>query len=80
MIRLEDLPDAVIDSHTVVAAASAPPLAFHEGVREAKKQLITQAVAAARGKYTEAARLLGLHPNYLHMLIRNLDMKDSLKK
>jgi hypothetical protein len=37
-------------------------------------------VTAARGKYTEAARLLGVHPNYLHMLIRNLDLKETLKK
>jgi len=27
----------------------------------------------------DAARLLGLHPNYLHRLIRNLEMKDALK-
>jgi len=34
----------------------------------------------AQGNYTEAARLLGLHPNYLHRLIRNLNMKQLLKQ
>ena len=32
------------------------------------------------GNYTEAAKRLGLHPNYLHRLIRNLDLKMELKK
>jgi hypothetical protein len=29
--------------------------------------------------HTDAARLLGLHPNYLHRLIRVLDMKSILE-
>jgi len=41
--------------------------------------LIIDAVAQAKGNYTEAANLLGLHPNYLHRLIRNLDIKGELK-
>ena len=32
-----------------------------------------------QGSYAEAARLLGVHPNYLHRLIRNLELKESLK-
>jgi len=32
------------------------------------------------GKFTEPARLLGVHANYLHRLIRNLDLRLSLKK
>jgi DNA-binding protein Fis len=32
------------------------------------------------GNYTEAARLLGLHPNYLHRLIRNLNLRPTLQK
>ena len=39
-----------------------------------------KAFAAARGSYSAAARLLGLHPNYLHRLIRNLNLKPVLKK
>jgi DNA-binding IclR family transcriptional regulator len=34
----------------------------------------------AEGNYTEAAKLLGLHPNYLHRLIRNLNLKGVLTK
>ena len=32
----------------------------------------------AGGSYTETAQLLGVHPNYLHRLIRNLRIKTTL--
>jgi DNA-binding NtrC family response regulator len=49
-------------------------------IRQAKKDAIVNAFAAARGSYSAAARLLGLHPNYLHRLVRNLNLKTLLKK
>ena len=36
--------------------------------------------AAAYAGRTEAAKLLDVHPNHLHRLIRNLDMKGDLLK
>jgi transcriptional regulator with GAF, ATPase, and Fis domain len=53
--------------------------AFHDALREAKKQLIRNAFEQAQGNYTEAAHMLGLHPNYLHRLIRNLNIKQLLR-
>jgi DNA-binding NtrC family response regulator len=41
--------------------------------------MITDAVKQSKGNYTEAAKLIGVHPNYLHRLIRNLDIKSDLK-
>jgi DNA-binding NtrC family response regulator len=52
---------------------------YHAAVKELKKQLILDAVEQTQGSYTEAARLLGVHPNYLHRLIRNLELKEALK-
>jgi transcriptional regulator with GAF, ATPase, and Fis domain len=51
---------------------------YHAGVRESKKQLIVKAVAQAKGNFTEAAKLLGVHPNYLHRLVRNLKLRVTL--
>jgi transcriptional regulator of acetoin/glycerol metabolism len=48
-------------------------------VKESKKDLILKAIREAGGNYTEAARLLGIHPNYLHRLIRNLNLKAAGK-
>jgi len=34
----------------------------------------------AKGNHVEAARLLGIHPKYLHRLIKNLNLKPQLKR
>ena len=71
----EDLPEAMleIDSPEGVGIAR-----YHEAVATAKKQVILRAIEQT-GSYTEAAKLLGVHPNYLHRLIRNLNLKSLVK-
>jgi Nif-specific regulatory protein len=76
VILPEDLPEAVLER---AESAGASMTAFHDSLREAKKQLILNAFEQAQGSYTDAAHLLGLHPNYLHRLIRNLNMKPLLR-
>ena len=73
----EDLPEAVLETETPNAVASTK---YHEAVMEAKKQLIINAIEQASGSYTEAAKLLGVHPNYLHRLVRNMNLKNALRK
>jgi Nif-specific regulatory protein len=72
----EDLPEAVLET---VRPAGVTIAQYHEAVSEAKKQVILRAVEQAGGNYTEAAKLLGVHPNYLHRLIRNMNLKSVLK-
>ena len=72
----EDLPEAVLETEQPAGASIAQ---YHEAVAEAKKQVIMRAVEQAGGNYTEAAKLLGVHPNYLHRLIRNMNLKTSLR-
>jgi len=77
LILPEDLPEAVLETATPISGGVAN---YHEAVTEAKKQLILKAVEQAEGNYTEAAKLLGVHPNYLHRLIRNMNLRPELKK
>jgi transcriptional regulator with GAF, ATPase, and Fis domain len=76
-ILLEDLPESVSEFEP---AATSPGTKYHEAVAQTKKQIILSAMEQAKGSYTEAAKLLGVHPNYLHRLIRNLNLKELLKK
>jgi Nif-specific regulatory protein len=76
-ILLEDLPESLLESGPAVAA---PGTKYHEAVAETKRQIILSAMQQAKGSYTEAAKLLGVHPNYLHRLVRNLNLKEQLKK
>lgn len=76
-IVLNDLPEHILESRRLVDPSSQ---GFYESVREAKKRLIVTALGQAGGNFTEAAKLLGLHPNNLHRLIRNLGLKDEVSK
>jgi Nif-specific regulatory protein len=72
----EDLPESVLERATPSGMTSAK---YHSALKDMKKQLILNALDEAKGSYTEAARVLGLHPNYLHRLIRNLDLRSELR-
>lgn len=76
LILAEDLPEAVLESPLPSNVSLAK---YHEAVAETKKQLILSAMEQAEGSYTEAAKLLGVHANYLHRLIRNLNLRSQLK-
>ena len=73
----EDLPDSILEE---TSASGEPVSALHDGIREAKKQLIERAIEQANGNYTEAAKILGVHPNHLFRLIRTLQMKPKRER
>ena len=75
MVRLEDLPESLLEQES---AAEMHEGKYHASVKELKKQLIIDAVEQTRGNYVDAAAILGVHPNYLHRLIRNLGLKEAL--
>lgn len=76
-IEAEDLPERVLDN---AESAKLPAAKYYEAVKRAKQELILQALKQADGNYTEAAELLGVHPNNLHRLIRTLDLRTTLGK
>jgi Nif-specific regulatory protein len=71
----EDLPETILDA----APAQTESGAFHGIVGQAKRDSIVRAWAEANGDYKAAAQLLGLHPNSLLRLIRNLGIRDLLR-
>jgi Nif-specific regulatory protein len=73
----EDLPEPVIEAQTISPNSTA---LFHNAVRESKKEIILKALDRMSGDYSETAKLLGLHVNNLHRLIRNLNLKQQVKK
>jgi len=75
VILLADLPEEVRDSGESPGSRGR----YHDAVREAKRQVILSALREAGGKYTEAARLLGLQVTHLHRLVRNLGLKNLVK-
>ncbi len=77
LILVEDLPEALVEETTTEGE---PVTALHEGLREAKKALIERAIEQAGGNYTEAAGILGVHPNHLFRLIKTLNLKPKRQR
>jgi transcriptional regulator with GAF, ATPase, and Fis domain len=77
MILLEDLPESVVEQNSPAETHEGK---YHAQVKHLKKQLILDAVEQTGGNYVDAAGILGVHPNYLHRLIRNLGIKDELNQ
>jgi transcriptional regulator with GAF, ATPase, and Fis domain len=77
LILPEDLPETLLETSPVSATA---PARYHDAVRNLKKQLILNAFEQSGGSITETAKLLGLNSNYLHRLIRNLDLRLAMRK
>jgi Nif-specific regulatory protein len=67
-----DLPAAFADRKKSGAPES---LHYHDRMEQTKRDLIVRAFERAGQSHADAARLLGVHPNYLHRLLRNLDLR-----
>lgn len=71
----EDLPETILEAVPSDQWSSI----YHVSVGGAKRDSILRAWAQAKGDYKAAAELLGLHPNSLLRLIRNLHLRDRLR-
>ncbi len=73
-IRPEDLPACILES----ATPAEPAGRFCEAVNEQKRVMVLKALEETRS-YQGAAAQLGIHPNSLHRLIRNLGLRDAAR-
>ena len=74
LIIPEDLPEALLESE---GTSDNPPPKYYEAIRKSKQQIISRTMQQTEGNFTEAAKLLGIHPNNLHRLIRNLNLSEK---
>jgi Nif-specific regulatory protein len=74
LIMPEDLPETIFESEAIVEQ---PAAGYYETIREAKRQLVSKTLQQTAGNFTEAAKLLRIHPNNLHRLVRNLKLREK---
>jgi Nif-specific regulatory protein len=72
----EDLPVEILEEQPVGAAGAR----YYDAINATKKELIRSSLRESGGSVAEAARLLGIHPKYLHRLMRNLNLKSELRQ
>ena len=75
-ILAEDLPEHIRETRPAEVSASL----YEEAVEAAKRQVVLKAFDQANFDHETAAKILGLHPNYLHKLIRTMDLRAILKR
>jgi Nif-specific regulatory protein len=74
-IKPEDLPTSVLYRNPAPGVHQAN---YQTALNELRKHLILSAMEEGKGSFTEAAGILGVHPNYLHRLVRKLGLRGSL--
>jgi len=74
------LPEDLPSSLTEADENPVPGLGrYHEAVNGAKRAVIRRALEEAGGTFTDAARILGVHPNYLHRLVTRLGLRREIE-
>ena len=76
MILPEDLPDHVRAARPAEVTATL----YEDAIEAAKRQVVLKAFDQADYDHETAAKILGLHPNYLHKLLRMMDLRTVLKR
>jgi transcriptional regulator with GAF, ATPase, and Fis domain len=71
----EDLPVGILEEQSAGVAGAR----YYEVLNETKKDLIRSSLRETAGSFPDAAKLLGIHPKYLHRLVRNLNLKSELR-
>ena len=71
----EDLPETLLETAPRDASAR-----YHLSVGQAKREAILDAYIQGGGDYKQAAKVLGLHPNYLLRLVRNLGLREEINR
>ncbi|MDQ2775689.1 MAG: sigma 54-interacting transcriptional regulator [Acidobacteriota bacterium] len=71
----EDLPETLFEG-----APQSAGTRYHSSVGQAKREAILDAYAQGNGDYKQAAKVLGLHPNYLLRLVRNMGLRDEINR
>jgi len=70
----EELPETILEETRTVPASAGN---YYREIADFKKQLVLETLQRADSNYVQAARTLGLHPNSLLRLIRNLGIKTA---
>ena len=75
-ILAEDLPEQILAAPPPVTGAGQ----YDAAIDAARRQVVLSAFEQSGHDHDAAAKILGLHPNYLHKLIRSMDLRGALKR
>jgi DNA-binding NtrC family response regulator len=80
IITRDDLPESLLgyaDTYVNSDNSLEKPHTYHDVVLKTKKEILDQALSDAGGNVSEAAKNLGVHPNNLHRLINQFELRND---
>jgi two-component system, NtrC family, response regulator HydG len=73
----EDLPDTILLSlRSDLCSRDAGPDKYRQSLADCRRQTLQQAIYRSGGNLTRAAKLLGVHRNYLYRMMKSLDLRQ----
>lgn len=76
MVSHEDLPVEITGSRLL---RQGEIISFQEQLKNAKQEIVLDALRKFDWNYSEAARALGIHPNNLHRILSNLGLTEEVR-
>jgi transcriptional regulator with PAS, ATPase and Fis domain len=74
----EDLPEALLERSP---ASDSPEIGrLQQALNQTKRKMVLEAFEIAGERFADAAKYIDVHPNHLHRLVRNLELKDELER
>jgi Nif-specific regulatory protein len=70
-IQADDLPESVLEAGSPEPGGS---VTLYDRLRDAKRDVVVDALRRTGGNFTHAGELLGVHANHLHRLVRTLEI------
>ena len=73
-IQPGDLPESVLEA---TSPESGGRVTLYDRLRDAKRDIVLDALQQTGGNFTRAGELLGVHANHLHRLVRTLEIEQK---
>lgn len=73
-IQPGDLPESVLEGTSPESGGS---VTLYDRLRDAKRDIVLDALTQTGGNFTRAGELLGVHANHLHRLVRTLEIEPK---
>jgi transcriptional regulator with PAS, ATPase and Fis domain len=76
LIRRDDLPETLrLGSRDLTSAADGPDK-YRQSLARCRREMLQEAIHHSGGNLTRAAKMLGVHRNYLYRLMRSMDLRQ----
>jgi len=76
LIGPDDLPETLLLGNLDLPVAADGPDKYRQALAQCRRQMLQEAIDHSGGNLTRAAKILGVHRNYLYRLMKSMDLRQ----